>query len=202
MELAIYTGHNPKVMFFKPTSENSFTKWSEFSFEETILGNVMESFSRSDANNDAVEDLIIVPFDGTIRFLRMDATDIIQSIIGDLGNRSIHDDLIIVDLDLDGQKEILVVSRQKSGGDSFEELSVICGNNIGEFKDVVTFLTDRKSGLGSLILRTLDFDYDGVEDVAFLDDFNRQLILFKNISSVPIPTPTPTKTDIDAWFLW
>ena len=162
----------------------------------------MESFSRSDANNDAVEDLIIVPFDGTIRFLRMDATDIIQSIIGDLGNRSIHDDLIIVDLDLDGQKEILVVSRQKSGGDSFEELSVICGNNIGEFKDVVTFLTDRKSGLGSLILRTLDFDYDGVEDVAFLDDFNRQLILFKNISSVPIPTPTPSKTDIDAWFLW
>ncbi|MBN2325752.1 MAG: hypothetical protein JXR73_01270 [Candidatus Omnitrophica bacterium] len=205
LELLLFTCNAPSLIIYKLDSKQIYRKWFEYSLEDTLLGNQMSSFAYSDATNDNLDDVFIIPFDGAIRFLSINnENNLHPSIIGNLGLKSIHDDILVTDLDRDGQKDILVAGRQKSGGDSFEELSVVCGENVGEFMDVMTFNTDRRSGLESLMLRSIDFNHDGIDDIVILDPFHKQLFFLENLSfnHNPLTPPTSKITKIIEWFFY
>lgn len=182
-ELILFTEDPPTLLVCDPLGDSEYIVTAEFSFEDTLLGNDMVSFKRHDADSDGRTDVIAVPFDGTIRLFSLGETGLEQSIIGDLGGNAIHDDILANDLDRDGSKDLLAVSRQTSGGDSYEQLSVVCGENPGEFRNHVTFVTGRiGSPFSKLKLGSLDLNRDGWDDIVFLDDYRKELVLILNVS--------------------
>ncbi len=186
-ELILFTEGHPSMIVCRASEGGGYQAETTFSLEDTMLGNDTVSFKKYDADGDGRMDIAAVTFDGTIRLFTYQTDSLIQKIIGDLGGESIHDDILVTDLDRDGSNDLLAVSRQKSGGDSYDELSVVCGENPGEFKNHVTFTTDRLSSpFSKLSLVSLDANRDSWEDIIFLDDFKKELVLFLNISGTGV----------------
>lgn len=187
-ELVLITQRNPAVIICERLDGARFQVRDKFSLEDTLLGNNMTGFRKWDADGDGLPDLFVVPFDGSLRLLSSHSGRFHQTKIARLPERAIHDDVLVTDLDRDAKNDLMIISRQRSGGDSYEQLSVLCGENPGEFTDAVTFVTGRRSSpFSSLRLGTLDLNRDGWEDIVFLDDFSKELVLLLNTSQTLVP---------------
>ncbi|MFB3786305.1 MAG: FG-GAP-like repeat-containing protein [bacterium] len=164
----------------------------EFNNGDLIAG--LSGFTLSDANGDGIPDIVVVPFDGTIRMITYQNNRLTPVTIGNLGEYAKHEDVLIADIDLDGLQDLLVASYPKSGDTRFEQISVVCGEKPGEFKEEVTFSTTRPSTFFPLRLGAIDFNRDGLKDIFLLDIAPREAILFLNRSE--------NATSIPDWRLW
>nr|HQH72780.1 VCBS repeat-containing protein [bacterium] len=187
-DLLLFTTRNPSVAVCGRGEGYRFQFREDFPLEDTIQGNNMTGFRKRDADGDGRADLFVVPFDGSLRLLSANGSHIQESKIARLTERAIHDDVLVTDLDRDGKNDLMIVSRQSSGGNSYEQLSVLCGDNPGEFTEAATFVTDRiSSPFSSLRLGSLDLNRDGWLDIVFLDDFSKELVLLLNTSQTRVP---------------
>ncbi|MFB3785970.1 MAG: FG-GAP repeat domain-containing protein [bacterium] len=187
-DLLLFTTRNPSVTVCAREEGARFRVREDFPLEDTIQGNNMTGFRKRDADGDGLADLFVVPFDGSLRLLSANGSRFHQSKIARLTERAIHDDVLVSDLDRDGKNDLMIVSRQSSGGSSYEQISVLCGDNPGEFTEAATFVTDRLSSpFSSLRLGTLDLNRDGWLDIVFLDDFSKELVLLLNTSQTRVP---------------
>lgn len=193
-ELLIFTIGNPSLIVYKQISALEYQEISRFSLEDTMFGNTVSGFTLSDATGDGIPDIVVVPFDGTIRMFSYQDQQLKQVTIGDLEDFAKHEDVLIADIDRDGMQDLLVVSHPKSGDNPYEQISVVCGENPGEFKEEVTFQTTRASTFFPLRLGSIDFNRDGLKDIFFLDIAVREAILFLNQSD--------SSTSIPDWSLW
>lgn len=182
-ELILFSVDHPSTIVCRH-EESRYVARSVFSLENTILGNSLIDITKNDADGDGMDDIIVVPFDGTIRLLTNASGQIEQRQIGNLTSNAIHDAVVVLDLDRDNKRDLLVLSRQTGGGDSYEQLSVVCGENPGEFKNAVTFVTRRPSSpYSNLRLGSIDLNRDGWEDVVFMDDVAQELVFLTNHST-------------------
>lgn len=193
-ELLVFTITGSSLLVYNRVSALEYQETSRISFEDTIFGNTVSGFTFSDANGDGVPDIVVVPFDGTIRMITYQNGRLTPVTIGSLGENAKHEDVLTADIDQDGLLDLLVASHPKSGDDRYEQISVVCGEKPGEFKEEVTFQTTRLSTFFPLRLGTIDFNRDGLKDIFFLDMAAREAILFLNQSE--------NATGILDWMQW
>ncbi len=196
--LGVITWDDRLVRFFEPANFLEYTLRATYSLEDTIDGNTMSAFQVRDADGNALHDLLILPFDGTARLYTSFAEPLAQnrvvdvdfSGVSELG--AIFDDAVITDLDNDHTMDMIYISRKK-GSERIVMICVVCGEQPGEFGSSVIFPIDRHSSdHANLRLEAIDIDLDGKEDLAMLDDFTNELVIFLN-TSIPVePTPKPS----------
>ncbi|HPO99872.1 MAG TPA: FG-GAP-like repeat-containing protein [bacterium] len=193
-ELQIFTISNASLVVYDRISATEYQESIRFSLENTMFGNTVSGFTLSDATGDGFPDIVVVPFDGTIRLFSYQDGRLRHGTIGDLGEFAKHEDVLIADLDQDEKMDLLVVSHSKSGMAPYQQISVVCGEKPGEFKEAVTFPANRLSTFFPLRLGAIDFDQDGLQDIFFLDIAAREAILFLNRSDA--------STAIPDWRFW
>lgn len=193
-ELLVFTISHPSLLVYSRVAGLEYQETSRISFEDTIFGNTVSGFTLSDANGDGIPDIVVVPFDGTIRMITYQSHRLTPVTIGNLGEYAKHEDVLIADIDRDGLPDLLVASYPKSGDTRFEQISVVCGEKPGEFKEEVTFFTTRPSTFFPLRLGAIDFNRDGLKDIFLLDIAPREAILFLNQSE--------NATSIPDWRQW
>ncbi len=200
LELAVITSDDRMVHFFESDALLNFYSLATYSLEDTIFGNTMTAFQIEDADGNNLQDLLVLPFDGTARLYtslqeplaQQRVVDIDFSGVNEIGG--ILDDAVITDLDNDGNLDMIYVSRGK-GIYGVVMLCVVCGERQGEFRSSVIFPMDRPtSAFANLRLEAIDLNRDGIDDLALVDDYTNELVLFQNTSNLSEFTPKPTAT--------
>ncbi len=189
LELAIVSLDTFSVMFYHQESQFSYNINQIFSLEDTLFGNNMTAYETGDVNQDGKEDLLLLPFDGTVRlYTSFNSGAITEERVGDVDFSEVNpigatlDDAVISDLDKDGIVDLLYVSRGK-GVYGVDMISVVCGQQQGEFENTVTFQTNRpKETFSTLRVEQLDLNRDGYDDLVLSDDIAQELVLFINMS--------------------
>ncbi len=196
-EMILLTLESNSVIFLSPVSLTEYQIFKKFTLNDTLAGNTALAFRVGDADVDGVDDLVVVPFDGSVRLYSTNAENELDFVfIGKMELQAIIDDTEISDLDKDGISDLIYVSRG-TGIYGVEQISVVCGLAPGEFSSVVTFESDRSTSefgvFSDLRIEAIDIDNDGREDFVFLDDVSEEMLLFLNHSVDPLePTQAPT----------
>ncbi len=173
-------GLSPEIIVLS-NEKRDFSEVCRITTQDTIPRNNVNGFRKGDADRDGDSDMIIAPFDNTVRLLVGDEVPYSQR-IGDLVEKVLIDDVLIVDLDGDDCADLLYANRE-TGADGVQSISVVCGLSIGKFTDAATFRTTRPtSPFTRLSLQLGDVNRDGREDVILLDPLASEIVIFLNES--------------------
>ncbi len=216
---------NPSsVLFCRQTSSTEFEKIEGFSLWKQDIGDYATAFQSGEANQDGITDFVILSF---IRHAKLYTAFNAQSIeevqIGDVdfsqikAQGAILEDVAIADFDLDGLPDLIYVSRETgSEGEIFALITIVSGDELNSWEKAVSFRTSFPTTTFSWIrLESIDFNLDGLQDLAFLENTSQNLILLLNTSvppstptpaiptqnPTPTPTPTPPMISVDLQFL-
>ncbi|MGI6457984.1 MAG: FG-GAP repeat domain-containing protein [bacterium] len=193
LEMVIISSNQNRIYFLEQSTDGVYHAKYFFTLDDTILGNYMTSYRFGDVDRDGYEDLVILPFDGTVRVYKSSVSDVIKeqrigdvdfSLYNEIG--AILDDAVIQDLDQDKITDLLYSSRGK-GIYGVNMISIICGEKVNEFETAVTFPSNKSSETFSdLRMENIDLNRDGRDDLVILDNNAKQLHLFLNESRVSV----------------
>ena len=188
-EIFVGVAGPPHEVIVLSKETDSFSEICRMITGDTIAGNNIVGFRMGDVNTDGLADMIIAPFDNTVRLLVGNKVPYSRR-IGDLVEKVLIDDVLITDLDKDGLPDLLYANRE-IGAVGVQSISVVCGLSLGEFAEAVTFPTNRASNAFTrLYLELGDVNLDGREDVILLDPLANEIIIFSNESQSEVEETT------------
>ncbi|RJP33638.1 MAG: VCBS repeat-containing protein [Candidatus Omnitrophota bacterium] len=210
--------HPSSVIFCRRQSPTEFQNIAEFSLWQDDIGDRATAFKTGDANADAFADFVTLSFSNHAKlYTAFDQQTITAIPIGDVdftqtGSRgAILEDVTISDFDLDGLPDLIYVSRETGAeGNIFALITVVRGKQLNAWEEALTFRTDFPAKIFSWMrLEAVDFNRDGLPDLAFLESSSAEVILLLNTSDPPAtptpvlppptstPTPSPTPIAVD-----
>ncbi|MFH1744428.1 MAG: VCBS repeat-containing protein, partial [bacterium] len=180
-EIIVGIARPPNDVVILTGESDGFAEIARIVTDDTIAGNSIVGFGLADANLDGFADMLVAPFDGTIRLL-LGGEGIARHRIGDLVEDILVDDALIGDLDQDGVPDLLYANRG-IGGEGVQSISVVCGESLGDFAAAVTFETARPADPFTRLFAALeDVNGDGRDDVLILDPRANDIVIFANES--------------------
>ncbi|HOE12043.1 MAG TPA: SUMF1/EgtB/PvdO family nonheme iron enzyme [bacterium] len=181
-EIIVGTVRPPNDVIIIGDESKTFTELARIPTDDTMSGNTIIGFGIDDVNLDGYSDMLVAPFDGTIRLVLGGETIQIRR-IGDLVQRVLVDDVLIGDLDRDGVPDLLYANRGIGAG-GVQSISVVCGESLDEFAEAVKFETNRPSDPFTRLSALLeDVNGDSRQDVLILDPLADEVVVFINESA-------------------